>query len=304
MAAITPSRASIIPSSGKGKKAASKEQAPRELPPFVSPEPKNASERRDWDRMSTRMEGEPGTYVCPRLQVLTRSSQASTRTVRSPPRFARTTSAARAYTTSLAVRETFQKIWMMSDKVEPHMLQDYFEFIGEYEHRTFARGPTNFFSCAEHLLHSQIFTFTVRFISPDTLDRSSPIVCTFLAFATQRRPLQKPFVCLREVYWVLFTTDQIEEVHIFPILAKKMPEFQMKSGEHLEEHQHIHDGMDRMKSYIAKCKAKPTEYSATEFQKLLASWGPVLFYHLNAEVKTLHRDNLRRCMLTVAYRGD
>ncbi|GAA5950068.1 hypothetical protein JCM21900_001383 [Sporobolomyces salmonicolor] len=56
-AAITPSRAGIPPpkakKGGKGKKKGGGD----ELPEFIAPEPKNAGERREWDRMSSRMEG-------------------------------------------------------------------------------------------------------------------------------------------------------------------------------------------------------------------------------------------------------
>lgn len=51
--ATKPSRAAVTTSAKKGKKS----QGDREKPDFISPEPKNAAERRDWDRMSSRMEG-------------------------------------------------------------------------------------------------------------------------------------------------------------------------------------------------------------------------------------------------------
>lgn len=53
--------------------------------------------------------------------------------------------------------------------------------------------------------------------------------------------------------------------------------------------------MDRYSAYLAKCKSSPSSFDAEEFRKILQSWGPILFYHLDAEVKTLHHDNLRRC---------
>ncbi len=52
--AITPSRKAVPPrKAAKGRKGGD-----IELPDYISPEPKNAAERRDWDRMSSRMEGE------------------------------------------------------------------------------------------------------------------------------------------------------------------------------------------------------------------------------------------------------
>lgn len=50
--AITPSRKAVPPRKAKGRKGGD-----IELPDYISPEPKNAAERRDWDRMSSRMEG-------------------------------------------------------------------------------------------------------------------------------------------------------------------------------------------------------------------------------------------------------
>ena len=59
--ASTPSRAAVTSSGKKGKKGG---KGDKEKPDFISPEPKNAAERRDWDRMSTRMEGFH-SYVSP-----------------------------------------------------------------------------------------------------------------------------------------------------------------------------------------------------------------------------------------------
>ncbi|KAM0748891.1 hypothetical protein T439DRAFT_327401 [Meredithblackwellia eburnea MCA 4105] len=83
----------------------------------------------------------------------------------------------------------------------------------------------------------------------------------------------------------------IEERHVFPILAKKLPEF---GEEHPEEHEEIHKGIDRLTAYIKKVKSKPSDYSPEEFKRVLASFGPILMYHLDEEVKTLGGDNLRR----------
>lgn len=51
--AIAPSRKLIPP-----RKASKGRKGDLELPDYIAPEPKNAAERRDWDRMSSRMEGE------------------------------------------------------------------------------------------------------------------------------------------------------------------------------------------------------------------------------------------------------
>lgn len=61
--AIKPSRASIV-STLSGGKAREEDD---ELPDYISPEPKNAAERRDWERMSSRMEGAPRFPSLPSL---------------------------------------------------------------------------------------------------------------------------------------------------------------------------------------------------------------------------------------------
>ncbi|KAM0789320.1 hypothetical protein ACM66B_000157 [Microbotryomycetes sp. NB124-2] len=83
----------------------------------------------------------------------------------------------------------------------------------------------------------------------------------------------------------------IEETYIFPILAKKMPEF---GATHPEEHKQIHAGMNRTEAYVKKVEKSPSTFSASEMKEVLASWGPVLFQHLDAEVASLKCDNLRR----------
>ncbi|ORY87457.1 hypothetical protein BCR35DRAFT_302220 [Leucosporidium creatinivorum] len=53
-ACMTPSRASIRPTGAK-------DEPGRNLPPlpdYISPEPKTASEKREWQRLATRMDGE------------------------------------------------------------------------------------------------------------------------------------------------------------------------------------------------------------------------------------------------------
>ncbi|ORY87458.1 hypothetical protein BCR35DRAFT_289530 [Leucosporidium creatinivorum] len=181
-ACIEPSRACIPPSKGK------KTKGDLELPDHISPEPKTASERRDWDRMSSRMEGFHSYF-----------------------------------------RSAFQQVWVMADKAGDQLpFREYISF-------------------AEELVHHLEFHHS------------------------------------------------IEERHIFPVLAQRMPEFNHKSSAvHLEEHKAIHEGMDRYSAYLSKCKSSPSSFDAEEFRKILQSWGPILFYHLDAEVKTLHHDNLRR----------
>ncbi|GAA5829613.1 hypothetical protein JCM11251_000223 [Rhodosporidiobolus azoricus] len=187
-AAITPSRASVKPSAKKGKGGKGKKggDTDHELPDYISPAPKTPGERKEWDRMSSRMEGFHRYF-----------------------------------------RASFQQICELSD--------------GSFERH----GMT----------------------VPDFMDAAE----SFLRH--------------------LEGHHGIEERYIFPVLAKRMPQF---AEEHQEEHDTIHEGMHQLELLISRFRAEPSTYSPAELQKNLTSWGPILFYHLNAEVESLKPDVLRR----------
>lgn len=104
----------------------------------------------------------------------------------------------------------------------------------------------------------------------------------------------------------------IEEQHIFPVLAKRMDIFKKGVGEHLEQHKHIHAGMsspahrrlvadsqndqglDKLEVFLNKTKANHSAYTGEELRSILSSFGPILFLHLDEEVKTLQGENMRR----------
>ncbi|BGP38133.1 hypothetical protein JCM10449v2_002060 [Rhodotorula kratochvilovae] len=183
---IKPSRSAVKP---KGQKKGGKGKANRgdiELPDYISPEPKTPTERREWDRMSSRMEGFHSYF-----------------------------------------RLAFKQLFELSD--------------GSFEKR--GLSVRDFMGVAED------FNSHLEF------------------------------------------HHGIEERHIFPVLAKRMPQF---AEDHQEEHDCIHDGMAQLQALITKYRADPSLYSPDEFRQNLASWGPVLFWHLNAEVESLKPDVLRR----------
>ncbi|GAA5868993.1 hypothetical protein JCM8547_003244 [Rhodosporidiobolus lusitaniae] len=185
--AITPSRDAVKPSlKKKGGKAKKNGDDEVKLPDYVAPPPKNAQEKREWDRMSSRMEGFHGYF-----------------------------------------RQSFKQLYELAD--------------GGFERH----GLTvrDFMDVAEGFLHH------------------------------------------------LEGHHGIEERHIFPILRKRMPAFE---DDHQEEHDAIHEGMHKLELLIAKYRSDPTSYSPAEFKGNLGLWGPVLFYHLNAEVESLKPDVLRR----------
>lgn len=84
----------------------------------------------------------------------------------------------------------------------------------------------------------------------------------------------------------------IEEQHIFPLLAKKMPCFK-PDQELLTQHKGIHEGMDRLEAYIKDCKSGERELRMEEMKGVMDSFGKVLWQHLDDEVKALRADNMR-----------
>ncbi|SGY13623.1 BQ5605_C010g05916 [Microbotryum silenes-dioicae] len=154
-------------------------------------------------------------------------------------------------------RQTFANVWRMSEKVSPDELQDFLDYAEEFVRSLLTLGaPAG---------------STTIFIS----------------------------ILLAQVHH-LEGHHGIEERYIFPVLAKKMPEFRVGPlsdrgmEEHLEEHEQIHAGMDRYQDYIRAARATPTAFSPEKLREIMGSMGPILFYHLDAEVETLKADNLKR----------
>ncbi|KAF7904115.1 hypothetical protein EAF00_001449 [Botryotinia globosa] len=88
----------------------------------------------------------------------------------------------------------------------------------------------------------------------------------------------------------------IEEQHIFPVLARKMPEFAngKNAAELLRQHREIHKGMDVMQEYLEKCRDGETELSLRVLGEKMDGFGEVLWKHLDQEVETLGAENMRR----------
>jgi hemerythrin-like domain-containing protein len=85
----------------------------------------------------------------------------------------------------------------------------------------------------------------------------------------------------------------IEERHIFPILARKMPAFQ-KELELLTHHKMIHAGLEKMQEYLHDCRSGEKELRLSELKGLMDGFGDVLWTHLDAEVKELGAENMRK----------
>jgi hemerythrin-like domain-containing protein len=85
----------------------------------------------------------------------------------------------------------------------------------------------------------------------------------------------------------------IEEQHIFPVLAKKMPEFR-KELELLSQHRQIHAGLEKLEKYLEKCRSGEEDMRRDEVKRLMDGFGKVLWTHLDQEVKTLEAANMRK----------
>lgn len=101
----------------------------------------------------------------------------------------------------------------------------------------------------------------------------------------------------------LETHHNIEETYIFPVLARKMPEFQSgggsgkggkKAAELLQQHKEIHVGMDLLEEYLRGCREGKYDMEMRVLKEKMDTWGAVLWKHLDQEVKTLEADNVRR----------
>jgi hemerythrin-like domain-containing protein len=85
-------------------------------------------------------------------------------------------------------------------------------------------------------------------------------------------------------------------MHIFPILARKMPEFKAgrNAAELLRQHKEIHKGMDEFEEYLNDVRRGEKELELSVMKTKMDSWGEVLWKHLDQEVKTLGAENMRR----------
>ncbi|CAI7608276.1 unnamed protein product [Penicillium manginii] len=85
----------------------------------------------------------------------------------------------------------------------------------------------------------------------------------------------------------------IEEQHIFPVLAKKMPEFR-KELDLLKQHKQIHAGLEKLEAYLEKCRSGEEDMRREEVRRLMEGFGKVLWQHLDEEVQTLKAENMRQ----------
>ncbi|KAL9129455.1 MAG: hypothetical protein Q9217_002089 [Psora testacea] len=85
----------------------------------------------------------------------------------------------------------------------------------------------------------------------------------------------------------------IEEQHIFPVLAQRMPAFKEEMAL-LSQHKQIHAGMDKLEAYVEECKSSKRDFRLDEMKKVLDSFGTVLWTHLDEEVQNLSPENMQK----------
>jgi len=85
----------------------------------------------------------------------------------------------------------------------------------------------------------------------------------------------------------------IEERHIFPVLAKKMPAFK-KELELLDQHKQIHEGLEVFEDWLRDVRSGEKDARMDEMKTILDGFGTVLWQHLDDEVKQLGAENMRK----------
>lgn len=73
------------------------------------------------------------------------------------------------------------------------------------------------------------------------------------------------------------------QAHVFPLLAKRMPEFR-ENERHKSMHKLIHNGLDQIEDFVQRCKETPSSYKPEELRAILDSFRDPLYTHLGEEV--------------------
>ena len=85
----------------------------------------------------------------------------------------------------------------------------------------------------------------------------------------------------------------IEEQHVFPELAERMPAF--APHDHLiSQHERIHEGLEKLEAYLVGCRSGDRELRMPELKEIMDSFGEVLWAHLDDEVRMLGAGNMRK----------
>lgn len=85
----------------------------------------------------------------------------------------------------------------------------------------------------------------------------------------------------------------VEEAHVFPLLATRMPEFDPKNGSLVKQHEQIHEGLEEFQAYVKKCHAGKEDFEMSVLKEKMEGWGGILWEHLDEEVKMLGAERMR-----------
>ncbi|ATY65213.1 hypothetical protein A9K55_004743 [Cordyceps militaris] len=86
----------------------------------------------------------------------------------------------------------------------------------------------------------------------------------------------------------------IEEQHIFPELARRMPAFDARRGDLVRQHKAIHAGLDGLQAYLKGVRRGDEVLEAGALKERMEAWGTVLWTHLDDEVRTLGAENMAK----------
>lgn len=86
----------------------------------------------------------------------------------------------------------------------------------------------------------------------------------------------------------------IEEQHVYPMLAPRMPAFR-QNVELLSQHEEIHEGLERLEKYLGGCRKGRRELRMEELKEVMDSFGKVLWDHMDDEVVELGAEKMRKC---------
>ena len=62
----------------------------------------------------------------------------------------------------------------------------------------------------------------------------------------------------------------------------------------LTHHKKIHEGIERLESYLSDCRSGEKDLRMDEMKAVMDSFGAVLWEHLDDEVKELGAENMRK----------
>lgn len=91
---------------------------------------------------------------------------------------------------------------------------------------------------------------------------------------------------------------RIEEAHVFPLLAKKMPQFKHNAA-HEKEHEVMHAALVKLAYHMRAVQQHETPWSTHEILGLTKTLEEALFPHLEAEEESLKGYNMRKAGFTL-----